>query len=983
MKLPKQLLTGILFTAFILSLISSSANCQIKIKETVNINPQKLAFKKILSNIDIEEYLKDSDYLPPIGAFPDLFVIRNWMYDDGTPENVFDAVYTENLWFDFCAFHDYNRIKIVEGSEYARIKVGNYTANYYCYTCSQSSFRTGYSDVINNTTSFTDAGDNFTTNDTQDGKYTPFWISFDKNSPPTGEAIIRIQMIHDHKGGEDWSPYPDSVEYMFILEGPRIYASAYPENILKFQKNDITFYPIYYLSDQSTLDAKIIHGSEYGDLLETSTNATGKEIQNIQNNSNHILFIPQSISNTIEDSVVILFSSANPIIAPTKVVLKIESEKLQVTFVPSVVSAGEVANIIVKKKNDNGSLEDFPSDQLFNVRIVDGEDYGSILVPGYRDSTTQRWYVPQGFSFCAKKQIPLTSVQASVYVEATQGGAESIKPDKPLLNKKQSTIHKTIISQSILQKNSSLKSNLVINPNISYKSSATKSVKQVSSVNSTQDDETIFGTGTVTINSEGLMVSFDRPTFSPGDTLNVIIKKVDAYGNEINYPDTTQFEVGIQSGCSLGVILNTAKDTTAQYFAKIRQPIKLIASTPSNSDSVIVLIVGAPDIVENQNQAKVSQVKSGTMLKINANNSNITSLQTVKKIKKTAGPGQECLFFQMLHSLFGTTSATVNKQHKLEIIYPLATSANEIITSEPKMPTVICKAKLHNYSGDEIFHWEYWVSSNINRTDVDKSKLCTRICQTKITGKSTSKDSTVTQWIVPFSVTKVKWFLLKATVPERNKIKHKFYNGDCNSEVNKWQDAGNDVFTGGNVFVKVTAYSATDTTLILAVDTLSANQILGIDNNKKPTNPDQTTILNSAPSKAMKAIMTVESGRIQFNKYGYPYFGPPNGFGLMQIDNYYDNNIKMHVGPSEMEMWNWKRNFNRGHDIFTSDSIQALKYLKVYDNYSQDQVMLEAFHEYNFGGNDNYWIWNKQKNIWEEQYLGEKDYADKVMENYK
>jgi hypothetical protein len=730
-----------------------------------------------------------------------------------------------------------------------------------------------------------------------------------------------------------------------------------------FKKNDITFYPVYLnLTDLTTLDAKIIHGEEFGNLYEPLTNTTGKEIQNIQSNSNHLLFIPQNVNSTIEDSVVIMISAANPAFAPQKVVLKIEPEKLQVTFVPSVISAGDVANIIVKKKNDNGTLSDLPSDQLFNVRIVDGVDYGGILVPGYNDTTTERSYVRQGFSFYAKKQIPLNSVTSSVYVETTQQAvAESIIPGKPSLNKKQTPIQKSITPQSILQKNSLLKSNLVIKPNISYKSSATKSVKQVSSVNSTQDDGTLFGTGTVTINSEGLLVNFDKPTFNPGDTLNVIIKRVDSYGNETDYPDTTQFEVGIQSGCDLGVILNSVKDTTAQYFAKIRQPIKFIASKSINPDSEVVLIVGAPDIVENQNQAKISNGKSGTLLKKNANNSNITSLQTVKKMKKTSGPGQECLFFQMLHSLFGTTSATVNK---LEIIYPLPTSANELITSDPQMPNVTCKAKLHNYSGGQVkYEWEYWISNDIKRFDNDGNPISDRTCKIEIVGKSNSINAIETQWKVPFSKDSIKSFQLIAPVPQIQS--NPDYGGNDKKEINIWQD-DNDIFTGGNVWVKVTAFDKSHNKI--CENSISANKILGLDQNSLPSNPTSNAILAFSPSNEIKAIILVESRNMQFKNDGYPNYGPPNGFGLMQIDNYTGDNGQQQ-GASEKELWNWKANILRADSIFIGEKYNLAKGdFKSHKSTppSNDELLMENFARYNGG---NYYRWDDDENCWKRKPL--------------
>jgi hypothetical protein len=950
MKLPKQLLTCILFTALFLSLFSSLVNCQIKIKEKVGINPQKLSLKRTLSNIDIEAYLRDSVYIPPVGVFPQLSIIKNWLLEPGIVFTDFDAYFGQNMWFDFCAYHDYNRINIIQGAEYARINVGNYPALQYCYSCYQTDLRAGYADVLNNTSSFTDAGDNFKTYNSPDYHYIPFWISFDKKPPPAGSTTIQIQMIHDHISPGDWSPYPDSVVYSFTLfrpTSPHVNASATPDKIFQFQKNDIMMWiEGGSWTDSTNYNASIIHGTEFGDLYDPTTNTTGKAINNIGYSNGQIFFIPQDIGNVVNDSVVISITATNSKFASTTLVLPIKQEKLQVTFVPSVISAGDVANIIVKKKNDDGSLSDLSSDQLFNVRIVDGVDYGAILVPGYSDSTTERWYIPQGFSFYAKKQIPSPSVQAAVYVETAQGGAESIKPGLPLVKANQSTKQKSFITQSILQKNNSLKSNPIKLPITNYKSSSVKSVKQINSVNNIQDDGTLFGTGTVTINSEGLLVTFDKPSFSPGDTLNVIIKKVDVYGNETDYPDTTQFEVGIESGCDLGVILNTVKDSTAQYFSKIRQPIKFIAYKSYNKDSVVVLIVGAPKIVDNQILSKISPGKSEIKSQGNLKGFNSTSMQSLKKVKKItgSGPGQECLFFQMLHSIIGTASATKNKQFKLEIIYPLASSPNDSITCEPKMPIVKCKAMLHNYSGNIIFHWEYWLSSNIKRSDVDGSDLCTRICQTEIIGRSLSKDSIITEWIVPFSVNNLKKFSLSATVPSRPHFPK--YGGNCGSNISTWQDEGNDVFTGGNVWVKVSAYNAADSTKLLGVDTLSANNVLGLNSDGRPSNPTQAMIMNSALSKELKAIMTVESRKIHFYSSGFPNFGGPNGFGLMQIDNYMTN--KMQVGPSEMEMWNWKSNIQRAQIIYNTKINDATTYLnKLISVPSDDQIRMEAFSRYN------------------------------------
>jgi len=51
---------------------------------------------------------------------------------------------------------------------------------------------------------------------------------------------------------------------------------------------------------------------------------------------------------------------------------------------------------------------------------------------------------------------------------------------------------------------------------------------------------------------------FKTETLSPGDTVNVIVKKVDEEGNENNFSPSTNFEVGLEEGCGAGYILDAA-----------------------------------------------------------------------------------------------------------------------------------------------------------------------------------------------------------------------------------------------------------------------------------------------------------------------------------------------------------------------------------------------------------------------------------------
>ncbi|MEW6701724.1 MAG: hypothetical protein AB1298_03310 [Bacteroidota bacterium] len=72
-------------------------------------------------------------------------------------------------------------------------------------------------------------------------------------------------------------------------------------------------------------------------------------------------------------------------------------------------------------KNDDGTLVDFPADQLFDVQITKGANYGTILLPQWGDTTDEAWGVMQGFKFIADKQITESMVESTILVKTSSG----------------------------------------------------------------------------------------------------------------------------------------------------------------------------------------------------------------------------------------------------------------------------------------------------------------------------------------------------------------------------------------------------------------------------------------------------------------------------------------------------------------------------------------------------------------------------------
>ncbi len=85
-----------------------------------------------------------------------------------------------------------------------------------------------------------------------------------------------------------------------------------------------------------------------------------------------------------------------------------------VTLVPSEISPGDTAAIIVRQRDPDGNIIDFPPDKLFEVEICNGDSYGTIMSLG--DTADYFESVPGGFEFIAADSIDADSAMVGIQV---------------------------------------------------------------------------------------------------------------------------------------------------------------------------------------------------------------------------------------------------------------------------------------------------------------------------------------------------------------------------------------------------------------------------------------------------------------------------------------------------------------------------------------------------------------------------------------
>jgi hypothetical protein len=123
-----------------------------------------------------------------------------------------------------------------------------------------------------------------------------------------------------------------------------------------------------------------------------------------------------------------------------------------------------------------------------------------------------------------------------------------------------------------------------------------------------------------------VLVSFDPPELSPGDTADIVLRRVNIDGTVTDFPPDQQFEVGITEGDSNGTIIAPNDMTTGDYFSYVYQGFKfsgagnyiLTGSTASHPDNHYLISQNAVnDLIPAANDFQRKKWNTTGMMRLN------------------------------------------------------------------------------------------------------------------------------------------------------------------------------------------------------------------------------------------------------------------------------------------------------------------------------------------------------------------------------
>ncbi|MBV6418958.1 MAG: hypothetical protein DAHOPDDO_00168 [Ignavibacteriaceae bacterium] len=391
-----------------------------------------------------------------------------------------------------------------------------------------------------------------------------------------------------------------------------------------------------------------------------------------------------------------------------------------------------------------------------------------------------------------------------------------------------------------------------------------------------------YGIDSIMIAWDSLDVKVMPDTIYPGDTAQVVIKKRLPDGTLTDFDSTQTYEVGMLDGCILGKI-QTSSDS-GSYVYNVTQPIYFIADTSADTTGVVLLRVG---LVEQTNKPE------------NKNNQQSDIAES------------DCFIGWQSNSYDDVTEFVDNP---LEIIYPNPLSTMWIL-AEPQMPIINCSAVYKKYHLGAIkYEWKFTIKMTYQRRESDYGPpICERISKSEFNGLSYSDLIHLTTWAVPFEKDS-GYFYFKSLQQDKNKYDPLNYLYGCSGEDNNWYDENDEIFTGGEVFITLKAKDYQSGEILAELVEVPSGKILG-------ENPGPQAIYDSANENEIKALIWKESRSLRqftfqenpnqqwpYDGDGWPLYGEPNGYGLMQIDN--------NPAAKERQLWNWKANIDAGRTKF-------------------------------------------------------------------
>lgn len=192
-----------------------------------------------------------------------------------------------------------------------------------------------------------------------------------------------------------------------------------------------------YLPDTTTYNIEIIKGAKYGKLIDPSTGNKTNKISGLYQYIGFASFdfTANMDTSSITDSVIIKISMSNAIAIPTTLTLTIQPPPLVVTISPPILGVGDTANVIIEERNSDGTIQNFPPDQMFELALEAGCGGGEILVADSLGSYFSS--VQQPIKFLASDSIKIDSMLVKLRVGLIQNNSdESISTKKSLKGEK-------------------------------------------------------------------------------------------------------------------------------------------------------------------------------------------------------------------------------------------------------------------------------------------------------------------------------------------------------------------------------------------------------------------------------------------------------------------------------------------------------------------------------------------------------------------
>ncbi|MEJ2637547.1 MAG: hypothetical protein P8184_19950 [Calditrichia bacterium] len=293
---------------------------------------------------------------------------------------------------------------------------------------------------------------------------------------------------------------------------------------------------------------------------------------------------------------------------------------MQVQLSPSVVAPGDTADIILRRRNADGSLEAFPDSVNFDVQVMENWDYGTIYSHEIGDTADFFYGIPGGFRFIARDSIDVDSVFVPIMVN-TSGGIIAGSAQRPgagtdirLARKHKGNIEKnntmwpqnTKENRQPPQDRRSSSSAELITPDeqVSFSSAGLQLNQDVS------PEDFAYGIGEVLITQkEDSLDHFEikiipdtlaeKDTLAFAETAKLIIQAKDADSNNVQLQSDKLLRFKIEINEDFGTFINAAGDTlrtTPVVLSDIRYGdanggLIKFAAVKENPDSVVKCLI--------------------------------------------------------------------------------------------------------------------------------------------------------------------------------------------------------------------------------------------------------------------------------------------------------------------------------------------------------------------------------------------------------